>query len=182
MNYQLTCQCGKKLVVSRSQAGQEIDCSCGVKNSIPTLRGLALLPLVDDPALQSGSATRAQEAESTWKGWRGVLISLLAAVGIGTFALGAWFLYERQMVDTSYTEQVERKAGREMIDQMEIEDLTTMFDEFRTHGLGMKSPPPFLIIQTYAQQRVRYALICGAIALACAAAAAAVAYAKPRKP
>lgn len=180
MNYQLTCQCGRVLVVGRSQAGQEIECSCGKKVSIPTLRGLSTLPLVADPSIRVGASTRTQAAETTWKGWRGVMISLSAAVGIIALALLAWFAFERLQVDTSYTEDVERTAGREMIDNMEIEDLSSLFEQFRTHGLGVRSPPPFKLIEIYARQREQYAMICGGVALAAGVLGGVIALIRPK--
>ncbi len=49
--YLLPCQCGRKVAVEATQAGQRIHCDCGTVLDVPTLLGLAKLePVVDQQA------------------------------------------------------------------------------------------------------------------------------------
>ena len=152
MNYLLSCHCGRKTVVTRSQAGQEVLCACGNKLSVPTLRGLRELPPAETLNVESSSSTTLQAAESAWKGWRGILVSLLASVLVCSIGYGVWNLYLRLQVDTSYTEELERQAGRDLIEKMDLRALNDTYYQFTKVGVGEKSLPPFKIIQDYAQQ------------------------------
>ncbi len=152
MNYLLSCHCGRNTIVTRSQAGQVVLCACGNKLSVPTLRGLKELPPADALNVYRSSSTTLQAAESAWKGWRGILVSLLATIFVCSIGYGAWNLFQRLRVDTSYTEEVERQAGRELIDKMDLHALNDTFYQFTKVGVGEKSLPPFKFIQDYAQQ------------------------------
>ena len=49
--YLLPCDCGQKIAVETSQAGQRIRCQCGVTHEVPTLRKIvALEPLAPESA------------------------------------------------------------------------------------------------------------------------------------
>jgi hypothetical protein len=56
MDRLLRCTCGRDLVVSNSQAGQELTCACGKIVAVPTLRGLAALPLAQALAQTTADA------------------------------------------------------------------------------------------------------------------------------
>jgi hypothetical protein len=49
-DYLLPCTCGKKLGVTKSQAGQTVRCECGKTLEVPTLRGMSELERVGTPS------------------------------------------------------------------------------------------------------------------------------------
>jgi len=59
--YLLPCSCGKSSSVSAAQAGETIDCSCGKRIEVPTLRGLRDLERVEPDAQARRASGRAWE-------------------------------------------------------------------------------------------------------------------------
>ena len=59
VKYLLPCSCGKRLLVERSGAGGRIDCDCGAKIDVPTLRDLRNLESIETASTTPGW-TRAQ--------------------------------------------------------------------------------------------------------------------------
>ena len=80
--YSITCRCGRKWKVEARQAGEQIDCSCGEKIEVPTLRGLALLPQVEVNEPARSSWTRAQGI---------IFVAAIAWLAIG--AVVTWWLW-----------------------------------------------------------------------------------------
>ena len=84
--YLLPCDCGRRTVVSTAQAGESIQCGCGARLDVPSMRGLRSLEPAD------GS----RDAKGT-DGWsdrhRGAFLLVLAAIA-GLVAAGylAWQL------------------------------------------------------------------------------------------
>ena len=83
MEHLLTCGCGRKILVSRSQAGQELSCECGQRLQVPTLRGFAELPVAGPetlPAKPRAASITAESERRAWGGWRGTIMAISVAM------------------------------------------------------------------------------------------------------
>jgi hypothetical protein len=159
MDYLLTCECGEKIRVTRSQAGQEFLCTCGRALRVPTLRGLADLPVVGEPAAETTSSER-----TAWGGWRGTVLAASVALFV-LFALPcAYFSLQRYQMDPSYTLESEIEAGNENFDAQNMEQLAATWFSFEAGGLGPKQKPGFYYYNRFARDREVMAMITGAIA------------------
>ncbi len=159
MDHLLKCACGRELVVSRSQAGQEIQCDCGASIRVPTLRGFASLP----PAQQAEDKPLA-EANTSWQGWRGPAIAFASAGFLIAASFCGWFLTQRLAIDTSYTADTEIVAGNELFEVYDPEDLSLVWDSFEKTGMVAKDRPEFFWWNLYAKERETLASISGAFA------------------
>jgi hypothetical protein len=159
MDHLLKCECGQTHVVSRSQAGQEINCECGATIRVPTLRGIAKLP----PA-QPAESVLAVEKSSIWQGWRGPAIALASAGFLIAVAFCGWFTTQRLGIDTSYTAESEIAGGDELLETYDPEDLSLVWDNFEKAGMVTKDRPEFYWWNKYADERATLAKISGAIA------------------
>lgn len=170
MDRVLSCECGKEHYVSNSQAGQEIQCSCGKIIPVPTLRRLRDLPLAQAATVQpAATATRGELSKRQWQGWRGVTLAVtMAGFLVATIACG-WFSLQRWSIDTSYTVAQELVAGDVMIDSFDPNTLSTMWHNFGQMDMRRKHYPEFYLYQLYAAERTRLAQITGAIAAGFAA-------------
>jgi Domain of unknown function (DUF1922) len=76
-HYLLPCTCGRRLTVTAAQAGDQLQCECGQRVEVPTLRHLAALEQVED----------APRRERTWGARQGLVflggtLIVLAAVAL----------------------------------------------------------------------------------------------------
>lgn len=182
MDRVLSCECGKEHYVSSSQAGQEIQCSCGTMIPVPTLRGLRELPLAQVATEQPlTAANRGDKSKRQWQGWRGITLAitmagfLIAAIFCGRFTL------QRSMIDTSYTLTQELDAGGAMFDSFDPNTLSSMWHTFGEIDMRNKFYPIFYRLQLYAANRTRMALISGAIAAGFAAIGFGIWLSTPKK-
>ncbi len=166
MDYQLTCNCGKIIRVSRSQAGQELTCECGQKLQAPTLRGFAQLKVADSQA-----DTTAVAEQKAWGGWRGTILAVACALFVITALPCAYFLFIRSQIDTSYTITDEIEAGNLNYEAMGIEMLVAEWTNFERNGLGPKNKPPFYWMKVVARENEILAMVTGTIAVIAAATA-----------
>ncbi len=180
MDRLLICECGKAHRVSRSQAGQVIQCDCGANLSVPTLRGLSDLPLAETypqaagelSARQTGTVAArksATPAAGGWQGWRGITMALAMAGCLIASIFCGWFSLQRWRVDTSYTAEQEIEAGEKAFDELDPYALSSVWYTFGQMGLREKQYPIFFWARLYAEQRVRFAQIAGGIAIGFAA-------------
>ncbi|MEO8269687.1 MAG: hypothetical protein ABI557_08205, partial [Aureliella sp.] len=168
----LSCECGQKHRVSRSQAGQEIKCACGKILSVPTLRGLSELPLAEiepQSSLEATSRGAPAVASGGWQGWRGVTMALAMAGCLIASSYCGWFSLQRWMIDTSYTAEQNIEEGEQAFDTMDPYALTSTWYNFGQMGLRNKQYPNFYWVRIFAEQRVQFAQIAGSIALGFAA-------------
>src|ERR1700676_1673876 len=95
-HYLLPCECGRKLAVTATQAGEQLKCACGRQLEVPTLRGLDLLERQVEPASVPELAP--------W-GWRqgvaflGAAIFVLASIGLVVLQLLKPESLEKALVD-----------------------------------------------------------------------------------
>jgi hypothetical protein len=151
----LTCECGEKIVVSRAQAGQEVKCgSCGAIHQVPTLRGLANLPLATASSQPQVAGTRAD----TW-GWRGpVTASCLAVLLIATTYTG-YALYVWAQIDTSFNADVHVELSSAEIDDAGLDSVLLAWDDYSKVALGSKRPPYYKELNDYSAKHLRHAIV-----------------------
>jgi hypothetical protein len=171
--YLLPCPCGQSLLVSKSQAGQSIECSCGQTVAVPTLRGFAQLQTADTTTNSPRSSRRyTDRSPQAWNPVRG----LISALSLGLLALClynvSYFGYWYNQLDLRFTVADEIKAGEEMIDSMPVGDTWNFYRNLQDSALGNRRLPPFMEAQLnakyYIEQMTKYGLIAaglGAIAL-----------------
>lgn len=102
-HYLLPCECGQKLVVSTTQAGERLQCTCGRQLEVPTLRALQALERRDDAG--------AKPELAPW-GWR----QGLAFLGASIFVLASLALVVLQLTKPPSREQSLMAARPESID------------------------------------------------------------------
>lgn len=78
-DYLLPCTCGKKIGVTKSQAGQTVRCTCGTELEVPTLRNLSELERV---------GTRGVAKTTTWTNRHRLVFSLAIVALAGVLAAG----------------------------------------------------------------------------------------------
>jgi len=82
--YQIGCDCGRKIQAEARQAGETLTCACGRTIDVPTLRGLAQLPQVQQQTATGRRWTRTQGlcflAGVIW----------LAVGGVATWQFWSW--------------------------------------------------------------------------------------------
>lgn len=183
----LTCQCGRVQVVSRSQAGQQLPCDCGQSVSVPTLRGMADLPLAQPATITAATSagggrqpSSGASANRVWQGWRGPLMALASAGCLVASAFCGWYLLQRFGIDTSYTPETEIANGQNLLDSYDANSLTTVWHEFSVMGLNSKTPPVFHLWNLYAEELEQKALTSGVIAGSFALVALAIAWSANR--
>lgn len=188
MDRLLRCACGRDLVVTNSQAGQQITCSCGKIVAVPTLRGLAELPLAATSAVASQLSTNSGGGQpssigtsNAWQGWRGPALALATAGFLIATLAGGWFGLQWFLIDKTYTVESEIVAGAEMIDSYDPNMLSTIWHQFGKMGLGHKDPPNFFLWQVYAEDQVKKAMISAGVAAVFGALALAIAFSAKRR-
>jgi hypothetical protein len=146
MHYRLVCSCGATHLVTTSQAGQELTCSCGKPLPIPTLRVLRELPVAESP-----NQSRPQDNDHATTRRPSVLIGLMFAVIVLALPTAIFFTYQRLTVDTSYTEANDREQAIEALDKASPTELSAIWSDFSTEGLGLPTKPMFY----HAQRTIR---------------------------
>lgn len=155
----LTCACGEKIVVSRSQAGQEVKCrACGAANQVPTLRAMAELP-VHQAATPTGSSSK----QDTWSSRGPVLAICMGGLILGAIYSGyQFYLYRGFRVDFDANRHIELDA--QGVDKSNADYLLTLWDGYSRMSLGPKSPAEYKLYNDYANRCFRAAAISGSIA------------------
>lgn len=150
--YFLPCSCGQKHVVSVAQAGQTLQCACGAKLDVPTLRGLSALEAVPD---------QVRPARSTWGPRQGVVLvaGALAAVAL----LAAGWLSQQSRLGVALT-----SAEAETMDSLTPAQSLQAWRFFSSQGLNSG-------FDTAAMEQAHFAGLWVYVALAVAALALAVA-------
>lgn len=161
MDHLLSCECGREHVVARSQAGQEVQCECGRSLRVPTLRGLAELPVAASTAAPSPETERKR---ARWAGWRGPAIAVAAGGFFIALLVGSRFLLQWYLSPTGYTTEMEVEAGIELLDRADPEELSYIWDTFQKMGMRTKNRPGFYIWAVYARERLILAAISGGVA------------------
>lgn len=143
----LTCAaCGAKNFVSKAQAGQDLACTvCGATNKVPTLRGLAGLPLAE-----SASDSKVGPARGDTWGWRGPVTALCLLGLLVSVIYSAWYLYSWSVIDTRFNADFQVEADSAQIDGAGLDSVLLLWDEYSKVSLGKKQPPIYKLVNEYA--------------------------------
>lgn len=163
MQYLLTCECGRKLTVTKSQAGQSVSCECGKQVAVPTLRAMTELPLASEN-VETVRGSRSDQAQSVWRGWRGTLFAMAVTVLVVASVTTAYFAYAAKVTHTEYTVDNELAIGNEKLDTASPEELSMAFDDFRSLRLTFKDRPMFYRYARYSKEQATAATISGVVA------------------
>ncbi len=163
MQYLLTCECGHKLAVTKSQAGQSVVCECGKQVAVPTLRAMTELPLVSED-VETVHGSRSDRAQSVWRGWRGTVFAMAVAVLAIASVTTAYFAYAANVTYVEYTVEDELAIGSEKLDAASPEELSMALNDFRSVRLTYKDRPMFYRYAKFSKEQARAATISGIVA------------------
>lgn len=157
MKYQLPCEaCGKPTIVETSQAGQQIQCACGARIEVPSLRGIR--------ELAPAEAADSQRKRKSWTPGRGVSFAaglVLIILGILPAAYGA---YVRGQLDLSKPPPVDVALIAEDTSQLTMEQTLAVFQEAQRSGLGPYITPPHVAMRQFSKMMGIVSLVgCGMI-------------------
>ncbi|MCE9555076.1 MAG: hypothetical protein K8T91_17125 [Planctomycetes bacterium] len=127
IRYEITCRCGRKTPVEARQAGEQITCSCGSLIDVPTLRGLASLPQI-------------QQREPSRSGWtRTQGICFVVGIVVMAIGLGAgwrfWSLSNRPAEVLKFDQVAHDLSGR--VDRLTPSESLTYWRMYRDQPSGM---------------------------------------------
>ncbi|MBX3423601.1 MAG: hypothetical protein KF752_18750 [Pirellulaceae bacterium] len=163
----LTCECGKKIVVTSAQAGRQVTCeSCNRQNHVPTLRGLAQLPEIIVDGIDSAASLSPKTNASPW-GWRGPVFAILALVWLISLTIGGYYLKNWWQVDTSIRVQMGEKTfvinsiesnlafQYELLDHAGADELSKLWDDYSNTYLRHPIPPYYKQLADYSASTLR---------------------------
>ncbi|MFC1759612.1 hypothetical protein ACFL2H_12740 [Planctomycetota bacterium] len=100
--YQLPCtSCDQPIQVSLTQAGEELQCSCGAEVLVPTMREVKALPAVDVPERPDASP------KSSWSPGQGALFAIGILLLASGFYMHVLLTSAREKIDINRPEFVE---------------------------------------------------------------------------
>jgi hypothetical protein len=146
VRYKLRCQCGRDVLVDRSQAGILVTCECGQSLETPTIRGLAQLEQVTQAP---------SKGASSWSGRHGLMLVglALAAIGLG------WGAY-RQFYPPPYpfSERIVSQDiadGEMLLDRAPLAETWKLWETFR-EGIDRNEMPQLAIYQALVAENRRW--------------------------
>lgn len=155
----ITCQCGNQLVVGTAQAGRTVDCQvCGAKHQVPTLRGLAELPVA-----QSAEGALERSGRSPW-GWRGpamalCLVGLIASLTTAGYYFRNWYFIDPTISLSKDGQVIQIRNASDHIDlerqslqKMGVAELSQLWDQYNSVVLRRPSSPPYQFLSQYVAQ------------------------------
>jgi len=133
--YLLPCSCGQSIAIEPIQAGQEVRCSCGQSQLVPTLREIRQLPEAEPEVAQ------VRLVKEPWSSTR----TIVFAIGLVVIALGMVAVTICQLKITAISARLpskaEMKAYEEGMNAEIVERLTPLetyeqFLKWKEDGLG----------------------------------------------
>lgn len=166
MKYQLTCTCGRAIPVEVSQAGQTVQCSCGAKLEVPTMRLIRNLPVAD-------SVVPAAKPRGT-RPWP-IGLSLVFALGmlalVGGLGVATYYQLGRVNLHTDEVEWDTLDKAHAKIDKFTIVEAWEAWTILRNDTIGPYNPPFFVVHRMASEAwlaNVKYSLMVAATGLALA--------------
>lgn len=161
----LTCTCGKEIPVEKSQAGQTIDCPCGKKVEVPSIRGIEKLPQLT--ATTASDTPEHSTSKPAWNPVRGLLFTggLIAAAISGVMLFLT--LRDLNMIVTSgatvdRTEEVIEFVNQD-IEKISLDDTWKTWLDLRDRGLGQVVTPDWTMAQDISELLRQRAIISGIV-------------------
>lgn len=107
--YLLPCECGNKVEVDTTQAGLSVECTCGTKLKVPSMRGLAECERVEEQAVQ---------LTSNWGIGKGLLLLGTVIFLSGTaYAVYCWRIAEFND-QIEFTVHIDHDAHRKDVEEL----------------------------------------------------------------
>lgn len=166
--YYVPCECGKKLIIQKSQAGQEIPCECGKRVAVPTLRGFAAL----EPAQATPGKSRSVATGKAWSRTRGLLSAFFMFLFALSLAVAGYYAVGRHRIirdyNANHTVQDEVRDSLALIDQQTPAEVWQQFREMRKISLQSVQMPEFYMVyltRLEYEAWIKYALILAASSL-----------------
>jgi hypothetical protein len=125
--YLLPCSCGRNLQVDASQSGLTIECVCGAKLEVPTMRGLAMLEHVPE---QSSTAVEA----APWGPRQGLMFLGGAILAVG---LGLVTFFAARMPPEPAPDAQELADLQQQVDAIQPSQIFEVWDQQFRGGIGV---------------------------------------------
>lgn len=176
MDRVLTCSCGEKIVVSRSQAGREISCpGCNTMLTVPTLRGLSELPAAETTQVPTPNANT-----DTWK-VRGPILALSFAGILISGLLAARYFYQSKLSRVAFDAVMHIEDEAHSVDLAPPDALLHLWDNYSKTSLGPKRAPDYKLYNDYSNSRFRAGTIASAITVSLLVVATATVFSARKK-
>lgn len=163
----IICTCGKDLVVDTRQAGETIQCLCGVDVDVPRLSDLRKLPasssLRDDQ--RQGSKLPATSQDSNWSLGQGLTFAGGSLVILIAMVCAVIFFWEWAGLETTDKRLEELEKGSRIIDSYNFVDGYKFWLQLKLRGIGPKITPEYVHSQRRAATLFNRMLICGGAVL-----------------
>ncbi len=159
--YLLPCSCGLTTPVTISQAGTNIQCSCGQSLQVPSIRGLKALPPEKETEVSRQKPTKGAEYNGVnVLGAIFVIGAVLLAVGIG---IAGWNGYVYSQIDTKDYDQELAAEDEKGIEGLNIMQLYSTWKYLEQAGIGEYHPPYHVVAREQSAQAFR--LLLGGVGL-----------------
>jgi hypothetical protein len=165
----LTCSCGLKHPVSLRQAGESIECPCGKRLDLPTLREIGKLPQAEEPSTS--------ESAAPWTPLQGALFVAGAVAALVALAVAAYFGYRLAQLELHKPAPVSDLPDARQLSFEGTWDLWTV--AFRDRQLRGRQLPEYLGNRRIAAQWKWIILVAAAFAVGGATCAAVAVWARP---
>ncbi|MBM4000761.1 MAG: hypothetical protein FJ297_14690 [Planctomycetes bacterium] len=150
--YVLPCACGRTRRVGASQAGEQVDCECGAKITVPTLRGLRALASAPDD--RPHSAHRVPEAGRP-SSVAGCLFAFVFLGFITSCVFTAAMFALRARLDPHRPFDAVLAANADQIDRLPIDESYHVWTHYERDGIGGEMPTAEIIDWTRSRMYVR---------------------------
>jgi hypothetical protein len=156
--YLMSCDCGAKTPVSRSQAGMSLPCAgCGKSLDVPTIRNMSSLAVSVDSVGKDKNKIGGRPSIIL-----GLFAALALSIGISTLSYGlylAWDQYQwtssltSQKIDLSRTEEDFIEDVRTVRLQASPADTWDFWNILLEEGLSEPDPPDFFKAKRFIESR-----------------------------
>jgi hypothetical protein len=151
MPYLLPCECGHRLQVKKSQAGNFVDCpGCHRKLDVPTIGGLSKLEWIHDESSQSDVNKLLNRRWSPLRGFLAAACFVIALLGLGR---SGWYGVYRYYHPTDYTVEDWMKLIDEESKTLSPAETWDTWLSIQESGLGDKKPPEPFIEKKFLEQQ-----------------------------
>ncbi len=154
--YLLPCSCGKSVAVAASQAGEKLQCTCGLQLEVPSMSAIRQLQTVADAPTKRD--------QSHWSLLRGMLFAVglvCLCCGIGA---GIYYQWGRMQLDTSEKPWDDMANDLSQIDNLSPLEVWEILETTQKDGIGPQRPPDFVVSRRVSN--ILLQLIWGGIVLA----------------
>ncbi len=158
-HYLLPCACGKTHRVAPAQAGGQVDCPCGKRLTIPTLRGLR--------ELKPAPETAPTKTAPGWSRIHGAIFAVsLVVAAAGLCTTGYYLLYYGlvSQYTADQTDEIIRRAEEESpIDTMTPHDTLLEWEKEVLPGLHIQVIPDWIAARMSAARYLYWAKVGGCL-------------------